>query len=143
MEKSKRSFAIEGPKEFMRASAQTGGAAVIVTTALMSVVAALMANIDVSHDLYAPITTIVTALSTLLASYATGKSRKNNGLAIGVVAGMLVFAVLGLLSAIFMREGLTPQAIYKFFAIASAGGVGGVLGVSSKDKPKKLAKSQK
>ena len=125
----------------LRSGALSAALSAAITAALISAAAMLISKIDVSVTLYEPITTAIIAAGTLSAAYITCKKRRTDGLAVGAAAGALLFCALALTAAVFTERGVTSQALVKLLALVSAGGIGGVLGVSAKTKVKKPVRS--
>lgn len=125
----------------LRSGALSSALGAAVTAALISATAVLISKTDITSALYEPITTAIISVGTLVAAYITCKKRRSDGLAVGATAGGLLFCALALAAAVFTERGITSQALVKLLALVSAGGIGGVLGVSAKSKAKKLARS--
>lgn len=125
----------------LRSGALSAALSAEITAALISAASVLISKIDISSALYEPVTTAIMAVGTLSAAYIISKKRRADGLALGATAGALLFCALALTAAVFTERGITSQALVKLLALVSAGGIGGVLGVSAKSKAKKLARS--
>ncbi len=129
-------------KEFAKCCSVSSGLTVVLASALLCVTAVVLVSVDVPFDLHQPITTVLTALSTLVSTYIMGKKRQKSGLILGLSVGGLVFLILFLLSAIFGDRVVSMQTVIKLAALLSAGGFGGLTGVSkaqsTKGKVKKL-----
>ncbi len=127
-------------KEFAKCCTVTSGISVVLAAALLCVTAVVLTNVDVPADLHQPITTVLTALSTLISSYMVGKKRQKSGLVLGLSVGGIVFLILFLLSAIFGDRVVSMQTVVKLAALLSAGGFGGLSGVNKAQKPKNKVK---
>ncbi|MEG2677074.1 MAG: TIGR04086 family membrane protein, partial [Oscillospiraceae bacterium] len=119
--------------QFAKCCSVSSGISIVIAAALMCVTAVVLVNVDVPFELHQPLTTIITALSTLV-----GKKRQKTGLIMGLSVGGLVFLVLFLLSAVFGDRIVSMQTVIKLAALLSAGGLGGLTGVNRGLKAKKV-----
>ena len=124
----------------MRSGALTAVLAAALSAALLAAAAAVVSRVDIPNELYGPITTVIAAAATLLASYITAQKRGAQGLSVGAASGAVLFAALAVLSAIFTERGVTGQSLVKLLALLSAGGAGGLLGVSRDPAKRRAAK---
>ncbi|MEA4911454.1 MAG: TIGR04086 family membrane protein [Oscillospiraceae bacterium] len=111
-------------RRFAENCAATSGTAIALCAALLCAAAVLLMKADVSHSLHEPITTVISALATLLSTYVAGASGKSTGVSFGAICGFLVFTVLFAASLIFGDSEVTYQALVKLLALVSAGGIG-------------------
>ena len=119
-------------KQFAKDTGAGGGISIVIASALLCVTALVLMKVDVPFELHQPITTIITALSTLVSSYLIGKKREKTGLVLGLSVGGLVFLILFLISAIFGDKVLSMQTLVKLVSMLAAGGFGGLFGVTRK-----------
>ncbi|MEG1984703.1 MAG: TIGR04086 family membrane protein [Oscillospiraceae bacterium] len=124
--------------QFAKCCSVSSGISIVIAAALMCVTAVVLVNVDVPFELHQPLTTIITALSTLVSTFLVGKKRQKTGLIMGLSVGGLVFLVLFLLSAIFGDRIVSMQTVIKLAALLSAGGLGGLTGVNRGLKAKKV-----
>ncbi|MEG1016529.1 MAG: TIGR04086 family membrane protein [Oscillospiraceae bacterium] len=128
--------ALTPAKEFAMQCAASSAASVVVAAILFAVCAVVITKVDLPRQLLQPISTVLTACSTLLSTFFMGKKRRKNGLVLGISVGGAVFFVVLLLFAIFGDKQITSQLLFKLLALLSAGGVGGIIGVSHKNTVK-------
>lgn len=111
--------------------------ALVISAALISLCAVILTKADIPHTLLEPITTVLSAVATLISVYIGSLSQKTEQtLGMGVSSGALVFTVIFLISLIFGDGEVTGQTIIKLIAFLSAGGIGSLAGSSRKHKAK-------
>lgn len=108
--------------------------AIIASLGLLCIVAAIRTSVNLPFASHQPITTGIAVLATLFACYLAGKRRQRNGLLLGATVGLLMFILLEILSAIFVKQPLSGQTLIKLLALLCAGGLGGIWGVSKATK---------
>lgn len=125
-------------RRFAENCAVTSVSAIALCAGLLCAAAVLLMKADVSHSLHEPITTVITALATLLSTYVAGAAGKTvGGISFGAICGFIVFTVLFVASLIFGDSEVTYQALVKLLALVSAGGIG-TLASARKSKNKSL-----
>lgn len=111
--------------------------ALVISAALISLCAVILTKAAVPHSVLEPLTTILSALATLISVYIGSlSSTRNQTLSVGISSGAMVFAVVFLLSLLFGDGDVTGQTIIKLIAYLSAGGIGSLAGSSKKRKAK-------
>lgn len=108
-----------------------------LTMALLAGLAALRTRVDLPFSFNQLASTIIVAISTLAATWIVGRKRKKTGLAFGAAAGLGVFVLLALISAIALGSEVSEQIFTKIIALVSAGALGGLLGVSRAGRSKR------
>ena len=112
-------------------------AEILLCVLFLSLSALIITKVDIPFDLHQPIATAAAALSALSSAFVCGKMQQKNGLLSGITISAVGFVVLFLTASIFGSENVSVQALIKLIAMMSAGGIGGITGVSSAIKQKK------
>lgn len=100
-------------------------------TLLLLAAAYLLQSADLPLTVAAPVAITAAALSALVAGWATARCAGGRGLLMGSACGILLFLILLLCG--LCRGGVEGgYAAIKFAALATAGAIGGVLGVHRK-----------
>lgn len=121
-------------KEFAGQCGLATACAVVFTLILLAGLAALRAQIDLPFSFDQPATTIIISICTLLAAYIVGRRRGKTGLVFGLACGLAVFALTALVSAVIVGGEVSGQIFTKIIALISAGGLGGLFGVTRANK---------
>ena len=125
-------------KEFLIHCAIASAVSVGLTAAFVAVFALVRMNVSLPFAAHQPVTTVLACLAALISAFNVAKKRQKSGLILGVATGGATFLIILILSAIILKLPASEQVIVKLIALISAGGLGGLLGVSKKNKPKKI-----
>ncbi len=111
--------------------------ALVISAALISICAVLLTKADIPHSLLEPLTTVLSAVATLISVYIGSLSQnRTQTIGMGISTGAATFAVVFILSLIFGDGEITSQTIIKLIAFLSAGGIGSLAGMNRKQKAK-------
>ena len=108
---------------------------VLSTLVTMLIFAAVLLVFNIDRAYAAPFATISVAIGSFIASYISAKKINNKGYLTGLVIGIVVFAIISILSLIFGNS-FSLNTIFHLIIIILASTVGGILGVNA-DKHKK------
>lgn len=109
---------------------------VVVSFGFMLLFSAAILYLNLDRAYAAPFATISIAAGTFFASFYIAKKRGDKGYLVGIITGVLVFAIITVLSLIINRSGITKNTLFHLIIIVLSSTVGGVLGVN-KGKNKK------
>lgn len=134
----KSSAAASPLKQFITGCSISCLIALIIGAALISLCAVILTKADMPHSLLEPITTILTAIATLISVYlgSLSANKASPSLGMGVSSGAMVFAVIFLVSLIFGDGEISGQTMIKLLALVSAGGIGSLAGGNHQRKKK-------
>ncbi len=108
---------------------------VLSTLATMLIFAAVLLVFNIDRAYAVPFATISVAMGSFIASYIAAKKINNKGYLTGLVIGIVVFAIISILSLIFGNI-FSLNTIFHLIIITLTSIVGGILGVNA-DKHKK------
>lgn len=109
---------------------------VAITLVFMLLFAVLIYFMGLDRAYSTPFATISVAAGSFSAAFYIAKKRGDRGYLVGIVTGVLVFAVITVLSLIINRSGFNTNTIFHLIIILLSSTVGGILGVN-KGKNKK------
>lgn len=89
-------------------------------------------------DAPAAVVSILSCIGLCVGSYSGGyiasKKRRQNGMLMGVVTGVLIFCAIFLVGIIFFKSSITFGFITKLIMTVVCAAMGGIIGVNSKHK---------
>ena len=97
----------------------------------MLIFSAVAANVDVSEGAFAVMSGAALSAGCFSAAYSVAKRRRRNGFLTGIACGGIVFVVVLLLGAIFVRSFSAGGFFVKLLIVLSCSGIGGIIGVNS------------
>ncbi len=108
----------------------------LLTALCMVLFAAILAAYDVSDFLVTVFSLTALVLGAIAAGFTASKLYGKNGLLIGVAAGVILFALILLVSLAINPQGVTMQTLIKLVVTVLCAGLGGILGVNLKRRKK-------
>ncbi|MBQ5321661.1 MAG: TIGR04086 family membrane protein [Oscillospiraceae bacterium] len=103
----------------------------IISTVVISITAAVAANVDMPHSLFSAFSTIALTLGCVGAGFMSGAINRSRGIINGLIAGGATYILLFAISfAVIGEIGLV--AIFKLIICLVSGIIGGILGVNKR-----------
>lgn len=99
---------------------------------LLFIFGAAAVKMDFSDGALSVMSGIALSAGCFTAAYIVSSRRRKKGLVTGLFCGAVVFAVIFLMSIIFVRSFSAGGFISKLLIILSCSGIGGIIGVNSK-----------
>ncbi len=108
----------------------------LLTALCMVLFAAILAAYDVSDFLVTVFSLTALVLGAVAAGFTASKLYGKNGLLIGMVVGVVLFALILLVSLAINPQSVTIQTLIKLVVTVLCAGLGGILGVNLKRRKK-------
>lgn len=108
----------------------------LLTALCMVLFAAILAAYDVSDFLVTVFSLTALVLGAIAAGFTASKLYGKNGLLIGMVVGVVLFALILLVSLAINPQSVTIQTLIKLVVTVLCAGLGGILGVNLKRRKK-------
>lgn len=108
---------------------------VLSTLVIMVIFSAVLLFFNIERAYAVPFATVSLAVGSFIASRYTAKKIGDKGYAVGLIIGLIVFAVITILSLIF-GNGFSLNTLFHFIIIILSSLVGGILGVNSNNHKK-------
>lgn len=127
---------INGGSNKLKTAAIGSVIGVIVTFMFLLLFAAgiYLFNLDRAYSL--PLATVSLAFGSFAAAYYVSRKSERKGYLIGILVGLISFALVTTVSLIVNKNGLTVNTLFHFIIIVLASAIGGIVGVN-KGKSKK------
>ena len=93
----------------------------------------LITKIDATDLMLSAMSTAALGIGAYVGGYVCGKRQRKNGLLSGVLCGVFIFLIIVILSALFSKAAESFSVPAKLVLTLVCAGVGGVVGVNSKD----------
>lgn len=106
----------------------------IVTIICLIVFSFIMTKIDAPDGLISAMSSISICVGSYFAGFLISKKRRKNGLATGILCGILIFCITFLISVVFAKNALSMGFFSKLIMILVCSSIGGIVGVNSKLK---------
>ena len=108
----------------------------LLTALCMVLFAAILAAYDVSDFLVTVFSLTALVLGAIAAGFTASKLYGKNGLLIGMVVGVVLFALILLVSLAINPQSVTIQTLIKLVVTVLCAGLGGILGDKKKRRKK-------
>ncbi len=108
----------------------------LLTALCMVLFAAILAAYDVFDFLVTVFSLTALVLGAVAAGFTASKLYGKNGLLIGMVVGVVLFALILLVSLAINPQSVTIQTLIKLVVTVLCAGLGGILGVNLKRRKK-------
>lgn len=109
-----------------------------VTAAVIMICALFFVIRDMPQSAAMPIALIAAGIGAFIGGVASARSMKEQGLIIGALTGLAVFAVTFIVSLFVGSGSFTAFTQMRFIIMTLAGALGGILGVNSSAKRKMI-----
>ena len=113
------------------------GSGLVLCFILLFIFSFFMSKMDIADSLISPITIAITVITGFVAGFVCARITRKNGLLLGAICAVILFAVLWLLSLLFLKEGTGLLGIIKCILLLVSGCLGGVMGVNKKERRRK------
>jgi putative membrane protein (TIGR04086 family) len=134
--RTKRKFGRAAANAFtLLISAVCGFAAVFVCILVFSFV---MTKIDLSDSVISVLTSLALCVGAYVGGYVASRRRRKNGLAAGALCGLVIFAVIFVLSYFFAGTAGGFSGSSKLAMTLVCAGIGGIVGVNTGGRRFKL-----
>lgn len=94
----------------------------------------LMTKIDVPEGVVSLMSAVALCVGAYAGGYYASRSRRENGLFLGILCGTLIYFTVFIMGIIFSKVNLSAAVFTKLIIVAICGAIGGVIGVNSKKK---------
>ena len=108
---------------------------VLSTLVIMVIFSAVLLFFNIERAYAVPFATVSLAVGSFIASRYTAKKIGDKGYAVGLIIGLIVFAVITILSLIF-GNGFSLNTLFHFIIIILSSLVGAIMGVNSNNHKK-------
>ncbi|MEG0019332.1 MAG: TIGR04086 family membrane protein [Oscillospiraceae bacterium] len=98
---------------------------------LFCIAAVIITKTDFSYSIIFPVTTALFSGAAFIDSFIVSRLIKENGLAIGIIIGIIIFSAVLIMSIWFKQFKISGIMFTKLTAIMLSGIIGGVLGVNT------------
>lgn len=122
--------------DYVRAVASAVFFGIIVTALIMMVIAIGLSVADIPQKVIAPAAIIASALGAFSSGYICSRINGERGFVLGLVCGLVIFALLFITGIAFVPSGGQSMAFIKLFAILVGAALGGIIGVNKRKKIK-------
>ena len=117
---------------FVSAALKGTGTAIIITCIIFVICALVLTYTDVNDSYMGVVSTLCTALSSLVSGFIWAKGRGKGGLVTGIGAGILYCVIVLAVSILAGGGPLTMGTGLCFIVGMAGGGIGGIFGVNKK-----------
>lgn len=108
-----------------------GIAVILVILLIFSVV---MTKVDVPDSIMSVFTVLALCSGCFTGSYVASRRHRHNGLATGIITGIITYFLILLIGIIFSKSSLHLGLFSKLIIAVVCGGLGGIVGVNSRQK---------
>ena len=112
------------------------GSAVIscaVVVGVLLLLGIIVARIDATDVMLSAMSTFALCVGAFSGGFVSGKRRRKNGLLLGVLCGVFMFVVIVVISHLFSKAAESFSMPVKLLLTLVFAGIGGVVGVNSKN----------
>ena len=117
---------------FMTTAAGSACVACAVVIVVISLLGFIVAKIDATDVILSAMSTFALCIGAFSGGYISGRRRRRNGLVLGILCGVFIFAVIIIASHIFSKAAESFSMPVKLILTLVFAGIGGVIGVNSK-----------
>ena len=117
-------------KKFVVGTAIGTGIGVISSSFLIFLMAAALTVGNIPAMLISPVTVVFLAFGGFCGGFASAKLCGEKGFFCGAASGILFFIIAWVFGAVFENSGFGTAAVIKLVMIATAGSLGGIIGVN-------------
>ena len=115
-------------------SASSSLVGIIVIFVCLLIFSAFMTKFDAPEPLVVVMSSIALCVGAYTGGYIASKRRRQNGLLLGVLTGIIIYCIIFFLGMIFARNSISLSFINKMIMTVICAAIGGVVGVNSKGK---------
>ncbi len=105
----------------------------VIVVSILLLLGFLVAKIDATDVILSAMSTFALCIGAFSGGYISGKRRKRNGLVLGILCGIFIFLVIIVMSHLFSRAAESFSMPVKLILTLLFAGIGGVVGVNSKN----------
>ena len=105
------------------------GAGILASVLFLALFSVLVSNISMPHSLFTLFSTVALVIGSLVSGLISGAVYKRKGSLCGVIGGLLLYAVIFLVS-LFVSGQIGVIAVLKLVICAVSGAAGGIIGVN-------------
>lgn len=105
----------------------------LVTAVLLLLLSFVLSKRDFSFMLINPLATLALGVGSMLSGFLSARSFRERGMLMGGLSGLIIFAIVLIVSAMFQFE-LGAKAIIKLAVTVLGGCVGGIIGINKRNK---------
>lgn len=110
------------------------GIGLFTTLIFMLVFALVLYFLNLDRGFAAPFSTVSISIGGLASAFYTAKKMKKKGYVVGLAVGILVFAIITVVSIIVDKGGFSLNTLFHFVIVVLSSVVGGILGVNKAEK---------
>lgn len=107
---------------------------VVIMLGVVLLLSVLMSKVDIPEQVVTVMSSISLCIGAYSAGYIASRRRRQNGLVLGMITGVIVYCLVFFLGVMFAKTSITFNAFTKFIMVLICSAIGGVLGVNSKAK---------
>ena len=115
-------------------SASSSLIGVVIILGIVLLLSVLMSKVDVPDQVIVVMSSISLCIGAYAAGYIASRRRRQNGLVLGILTGVIVYCLVFFLGVMFAKTSITFNAFTKLVMTLICAAVGGVIGVNSKAK---------
>lgn len=107
---------------------------VVIMIGVILLLSVVMSKVDLPEQVVSVMASLSLCIGSYCAGYIASRRRRQNGLLLGILTGVVVYCIVFFLGVMFAKTSITFNAFTKFIMVLVCAAIGGVIGVNSKAK---------